>query len=476
MILGPCLLAKGDYIAGVGGGTKSAPKDLYNMTNDNSWYKLSGFDLSGTRENFLERAFMAKALESKKAVKTAVFSKSLTNISDFNRLKSELEEMLDKKFKRFSEAFSYKEKNSELKLNYIDYYDEETLCSIDTSNKRIKRVYLNIKTFKDSIIPEIKEFFDKFESKYKESEEVDQSSEIFVMISSQTGISFSNVGQPKEKLVETNYPQDVLDSFDYISDQLQQQNPDGRLVIYHGEPGTGKTFLIEGIMDRVKNSIFVLVPSDYLASLNNPNFLPALIDLKDEIGFENEIGEEGEDDFHVELNRSTSVDSIFYDDEDLETWDDILESQEAEAEEKKKKRKHGSIILVVEDADANLAKRDGFNSNIISSVLNFADGILGRSLDLRIICTTNLESMELDEAIERPGRLLKKVYVGKLSEQEAIRCYRNILNMSEEEQISDENLKILKRGVSVAEVYKLANNEKEAKAVLKKKETKKFGF
>jgi len=216
----------------------------------------------------------------------------------------------------------------------------------------------------------------------------------------------------------------------------------------------------------VKNSVFVLIPSEYLSSLNNPSFLPALIGLKEEIGFENDIAENGEDDV---------FDISFGDDKD--DWNEVLSNARTDKPSQTLVRKHGSLILVVEDADANLAKREGHNQNIISSVLNFADGILGRTLDLRIVCTTNLEDMVLDEAITRPGRLLKKVHVGKLNPQEAELCYRSILLLGENEETPKEALAYLKNGGTVAEIYKLAQNKRDAEKVLKKKDTtKKFGF
>ncbi len=434
------------------------------MTQTKSWFNL--VDRTGLcKEDWVSHCFFAASLEREKKSNLIFFTKTFEDIDGFNKLLSELVQFLKKELKELENNFSYKEKHKELNGNFIELCSDDSYAVLDLTSKRIKKISFSLRSFDDNLMQEVKKIFDKFESKFEVDESIDQDSEIFVMTSGQQGIEFTNTGKAENSLVRPNYSGEVNEEFDYIRDQLQEKKPDGRLVILHGVPGSGKTYLVEGLMDAVKNSVFVLIPSEYLSSLNNPSFLPALIGLKEEIGFENDIGMNGEDDvYDISLGEE-------------DEWNEVLTNARTDKPSPGLARKHGSLILVVEDADANLAKREGHNQNIISSVLNFADGILGRTLDLRIVCTTNLEDMVLDEAITRPGRLLKKVHVGKLNPQEAELCYRSILLLGENEETPKEALTYLKNGGTVAEIYKLAQNKRDAEKVLKKKDTtKKFGF
>lgn len=420
-----------------------------------------------SKEDWISHCFFDKG--EKEGIKSnlVAFSKTFEDVSEFNKLSFRLVEFLKANMRELENNFSYYEKTKELKGNFVEFFNEDSYAILDLTGKRIKKVSFSIRSFNLGLIEKVKLIFDEFESKFEFDESLDQDSEIFVMTSGQSGIEFTNTGRPENALVRQNYSKDVLESYDYIAEQLQDKKPDGRLVIFHGVPGSGKTYLLEGLMHEIKNCVFILVPSDYLSSLNNPSFLPALIGLKEEIGFENDIAENGEENiFDISINSN-----------EIEEWNEILLENRTDRPSNSLLRKHGSLILIVEDADSNLEKRDGTNSNIISSVLNFADGILGRTLDLRIVCTTNLKDMKLDDAIQRPGRLLKKVHVDALSGDEAIACYRGILEMKEDQEIPSDDLNYLKKGMTVAEIYKLAYNKRDAEKVLKKSEPKKsFGF
>lgn len=420
-----------------------------------------------SKEDWISHCFFDKSVKEGKKSNLVAFSKTFDEIGGFNHLSVKLVEFLKANLTEIENNFSYFEKTKELKGNFIEFVNDDTYAVLDLTGKRMKKVSFSLRSFDLGLIEKLKTIFDEFESKFEVDEEVDQDSEIFVMTSGQNGIEFTNTGKPENALVRQNYSKEVLEAYDYIQDQLQAKKPDGRLVIFHGVPGSGKTYLLEGLMEGIKNCVFVLIPSDYLSSLNNPSFLPALIGLKEEIGFENDLAENGEDNvFDISINSN-----------EVDEWNEILASGTTSKPSAALLRKHGSLVLIVEDADANLEKRDGSNSNIISSVLNFADGILGRTLDLRIICTTNLKNMQLDEAIQRPGRLLKKVHVDKLSGEEAAACYRGILEMEEGAEIPADDFVYLKDGMTVAEIYKLAHNKRDAEKVLKKSDPKKsFGF
>ena len=63
------------------------------------------------------------------------------------------------------------------------------------------------------------------------------------------------------------------------------------------------------------------------------------------------------------------------------------------------------LVLLIEDADQCLISRMTDNLPAISTLLNLADGILGRCLDVRVIATSNAKVVDVDKALLRPGRI-----------------------------------------------------------------------
>jgi SpoVK/Ycf46/Vps4 family AAA+-type ATPase len=78
-------------------------------------------------------------------------------------------------------------------------------------------------------------------------------------------------------------------------------------------------------------------------------------------------------------------------------------------------------VVVIEDAEELLVKRDIANQRSVSNLLNLADGFLGDFLKLHVICTINAPVDELDPAITRCGRLVAWRQFGRLSFAEASR-------------------------------------------------------
>ncbi len=62
-------------------------------------------------------------------------------------------------------------------------------------------------------------------------------------------------------------------------------------------------------------------------------------------------------------------------------------------------------LLILEDAEALLARRDGINDAQVSNLLNMSDGLIGDCMKVQIIVTVNASLDKLDPAITRRGRL-----------------------------------------------------------------------
>lgn len=169
-------------------------------------------------------------------------------------------------------------------------------------------------------------------------------------------------------LERENYTGAVVAEADGIIDDICRPDPRGRIAVLHGEPGTGKTNLIRGIMEATPEATHVVVPSDILPDVTGPQFVAALINYRTE----------------------------------------------------------GRMVLIVEDADTCLARRDGAQADVVN-VLNLADGIVGSLLDVFIIATTNIDGVDIDPALLRPGRMAAMVRVGPLDAPDANRVFRRLV-------------------------------------------------
>ena len=200
-----------------------------------------------------------------------------------------------------------------------------------------------------------------------------------MIIQSHGQLSIRSIGIVESNLVESNYEKSVIEDHMKVVNEFQKVEPYGRLAVYDGPAGTGKTNLIEHFISSLSSSRFsiIQVPPALIGSLANPEFIPTLL---------------------------------------------------SEVRNKK------SIVFVLEDADDALVKRsDDKKSGPLSALLNFCDGTIGKKLDTRIVATTNLSfgeksefSHKIDPAADRPGRIFKRIHVGHLNKYDASKVISRI--------------------------------------------------
>ena len=149
-----------------------------------------------------------------------------------------------------------------------------------------------------------------------------------------------------------------------VSDLSQKR---AGLVIFDGEPGTGKTYYLRHLMEILKESHrFYFLPPSYIDFLTRPDFIGFWAD-----------------------QRRTYSDCNF--------------------------------VVIIEDAEGALMSRGGDNRNQVSSLLNLSAGMLADFLRLQIICTVNCEATSIDPALLRPGRLICHKHFPKLDYASATR-------------------------------------------------------
>ena len=148
--------------------------------------------------------------------------------------------------------------------------------------------------------------------------------------------------------IEMNYGTKFADSYETIFKSLNDHKNDerGRLLLLHGEPGTGKTTFINYLANKINRKILWL-PTMLAESITSPGFITLLMENK-------------------------------------------------------------GCVLIIEDAERVIGDRNnGSSSSIgVSNILNLTDGVLGDALQIHVIATYNTAKENIDKALLRSGRLI----------------------------------------------------------------------
>lgn len=186
--------------------------------------------------------------------------------------------------------------------------------------------------------------------------------------------------------LELNYGKEFLKIHELIVKRLNTPHDKG-IILFHGDPGTGKTSYIKYLTRMIIEKEILFIPPSMAESLSEPSIIPFLME-------------------------------------------------------------HKNSILIVEDAERVIADRETNGSSAgVSNILNLTDGILGDCLNIQIIATFNMKREKIDNALLRKGRLIaehkfqnlslidtKKLlkYIGKKNNVEKGMCLADIYNMDEE--------------------------------------------
>ena len=152
----------------------------------------------------------------------------------------------------------------------------------------------------------------------------------------------------------TMYNDDFASVHHRIKDEITTENKG--IVLLHGVPGSGKTNYIKWLTSQIPSKKFIFVPTTMISSLTDPGFLSILIENK-------------------------------------------------------------NSVLVLEDCENYIAERTDSdrNTDVVSSILNLADGILSDVMECQFICTFNSDISKIDTALLRKGRLIAEYKFRELS-------------------------------------------------------------
>jgi hypothetical protein len=145
--------------------------------------------------------------------------------------------------------------------------------------------------------------------------------------------------------IELNYGTSFLKVHETIVKRLNTRNDKG-IILFHGEPGTGKTSYLKYLTKLIDDKEVLFIPPSMAESLSEPSIIPFLME-------------------------------------------------------------HSNSILIIEDAEKVIADRENNGSSMgVSNILNLTDGILGDCLNIQIIATFNMKREKIDNALLRKGRLI----------------------------------------------------------------------
>ena len=207
----------------------------------------------------------------------------------------------------------------------------------------------------------------------------------------------------------------------------------GRMLLWHGIPGTGKSYMVRTLAQNWREWCRIHYIVDPEKFLGDANYMLSVI-------FDNEEA----------LDASSEAASVY--------------GAGTQTQREEKSQKQPWQLIIMEDANEFLGvdakERTGQS---LSRLLNMADGLVGQELNLLILITTNEPIEKIHPAIKRHGRCLSNIEFGTLSAEESeawLKEYGAEMEGSLE-------------GLTVAELYA---QSREQRQVATKTSTRHIGF
>ena len=183
-----------------------------------------------------------------------------------------------------------------------------------------------------------------------------------------TSESVRRIASDEWESIDQNYPGEVRTKIGALT-ALERPENSGRLILWHGPSGTGKTTAIRSLARHWQtwcDATYVIDPEQLFG---NAGYLHDIV-----------------------------TDNIYGRDRDSDRWQ----------------------LIITEDSDEYLRSTARSEAGAaLGRLLNLTDGILGQDLRTIIMLTTNEDINRLHPALVRPGRCLAEIYFRPFSPAEA---------------------------------------------------------
>lgn len=196
---------------------------------------------------------------------------------------------------------------------------------------------------------------------------------------------------PEWKDIQPNYSESVRGELDRLmSFENGRWSENGQLLLWQGEPGTGKTYALRAMANSWREwcDFHYITDSDQFFG-GSSNYLLSVL-----------------------LSGSSPVDSMGVDD----YWDEAATYPGS----KKKQKEQRWKLLILEDAGELLtADASSVVGQALSRLLNTVDGMIGQGLRVIVLVTTNEEIGKLHPALSRHGRCASQIEFQPLTPDES---------------------------------------------------------
>ncbi len=323
------------------------------------------------------------------------FTKSLVFNLDLRRVKNKesiyetshiaISEEILNKIPRFGD-----EAKSKITISIVDKVAKLAYQTIDNTKiiKELLEVLKNIDVRKELIFPK--------KSKEENKEKSCKINILTVESGGYMGTAERDIWKKDYEIKDFDlfYGNGFTENYHMLKEKIKSSSKG--MVIFQGEPGTGKTYLIRNLMCDIDDDKEVIyIPPSVISYLSSPEFTPFILSFCEEA-----------------------------------------------------KEKNKNVLLVIEDAEAlvqNRTETSYNNSTIVSTILNITDGILNDFYNIQILVTFNAPEKHIDKAILREGRLMANFEFGPIY-GENIQKICDYLNI---ENIYTKN----KNGVTLSEIF-----------------------
>lgn len=178
---------------------------------------------------------------------------------------------------------------------------------------------------------------------------------------------------PSIKEISKNYPKEILKCVKELGD-LKAPDELGKIIIFHGPPGTGKTYCVRALAREWANfldsTVEIIVDPELM--LNSPKYIRSILLNGDK---------------PAEARRT-------------------INKRKGKKPVKRDGNKSPLRLIVIEDS-AELFASECRSTPGFSRLLNVTDGIIGQGLRCVFLLTANEELGKIDPAIKRAGRCIQ---------------------------------------------------------------------